>query len=385
MNKHRDNKSEWCPSPKFTTLGNGGRANFTSTATSTRSTHQTILKLAVGAAPFCKIATQRPTDRNLILSLHLLPAVVPFKFSCTMKNRQPILCTQRNSFLFSLSLFAPLAFLFFMNEQFLPHTTPRIRFPFLLLLEHSSSPPTLAGSGNNFWNFFDVRWHFYVNHVFVFLPVLSVSFTSFYFDPRPVQCIHRWNFVCVNARCECSTFCLSCPVGVRHSAWISSVLPWTQLGFLPPHVLIRYFLLSSVLIFFLPLSLSLPATPHRSCPVSSMFFICHCIGKHHACVPLLCWFASFLPFSFFLLKFLIIEMGRKYVYNALVIQLNLVVAAAKLVGCVSKDCHCRLRRRALTIHTRIVSRTKRRVALHLLKPTGCIYVSVFSGSDWRID
>ena len=74
-------------------------------------------------------------------------------------------------------------------------------------------------------------------------------------------------------------------------------------------------------------------------------------------------------------------MGRKYVYNALVIQLNLVVAAAKLVGCVSKDCHCRLRRRALTIHTRIVSRTKRRVALHLLKPTGCIYVSVFSGSD----
>ena len=217
MNKHRDNKSEWCPSPKFTTLGNGGRANFTSTATSTRSTHQTILKLAVGAAPFCKIATQRPTDRNLILSLHLLPAVVPFKFSCTMKNRQPILCTQRNSFLFSLSLFAPLAFLFYMNEQFLPHTTPRIRFPFLLLLEHSSSPPTLAGSGNNFWNFFDVRWHFYVNHVFVFLPVLSVSFTSFYFDPRPVQCIHRWNFVCVNARCECSTFCLSCPVGVRHS------------------------------------------------------------------------------------------------------------------------------------------------------------------------
>ena len=124
MNKHRDNKSEWCPSPKFTTLGNDGRANFTSTATSTRSTHQTILKLAVGAAPFCKIATQRPTDRNLILSLHLLPAVVPFKFSCTMKNRQPILCTQRNSFLFSLSLFAPLAFLFLWMNNF-SHTQPQ--------------------------------------------------------------------------------------------------------------------------------------------------------------------------------------------------------------------------------------------------------------------
>ena len=124
MNKHRDNKSEWCPSPKFTTLGNDGRANFTSTATSTRSTHQTILKLAVGAAPFCKIATQRPTDRNLILSLHLLPAVVPFKFSCTMKNRQPILCTQRNSFLVSLSLFAPLAFLFLWMNNF-SHTQPQ--------------------------------------------------------------------------------------------------------------------------------------------------------------------------------------------------------------------------------------------------------------------
>ena len=156
-------------------------------------------------------------------------------------------------------------------------------------------------------------------------------------------------------------------------------------GFSPPACPNSIFSVEFGVDFFFYLSLSLPATPHRSCPVSSMFFICHCIGKHHACVPLLCWFASFLPFSFFLLKFLIIEMGRKYVYNALVIQLNLVVAAAKLVGCVSKDCHCRLRRRALTIHTRIVSRTKRRVALHLLKPTGCIYVSVFSGSDWRID
>ena len=43
-----------------------------------------------------------------------------------------------------------------------------------------------------------------------------------------------------------------------HFAWISSVLLWTQLDFLPPHVLIRYFLLSSVLIFF-STSLSLSA------------------------------------------------------------------------------------------------------------------------------
>ena len=180
-------------------------------------------------------------------------------------------------------------------------------------------------------------------------------------------------------------FCLSCPVGVRHSAWISSVLLWTQLGFLPPHVLIRYFLLSSVLIFFSnSLSLSAGHTSSVLPRLVDVLYLSLYRQTPRVCSSLVLIRIIFTVFLF-LLKFLIIEMGRKYVYNALVIQLNLVVAAAKLVGCVSKDCHCRLRRRALTIHTRIVSRTKRRVALHLLKPTGCIYVSVFSGSDWRID
>lgn len=50
---NRDNKSEWCPSRRFTTHGKGERVNFTSTATSTKCTHPTTLKLAVGDAPFC--------------------------------------------------------------------------------------------------------------------------------------------------------------------------------------------------------------------------------------------------------------------------------------------------------------------------------------------
>jgi hypothetical protein len=60
----RDNKSEWCPSLKFTTLGKGERVNFSFTATSTKSTHPTILKLAVGAAPFCNSLYTTKDEEN---------------------------------------------------------------------------------------------------------------------------------------------------------------------------------------------------------------------------------------------------------------------------------------------------------------------------------
>jgi hypothetical protein len=67
----RDNKSEWCPSLRFTTLGKDGRVNSSSTATSTKSTRPTTPKLAAGAAPFCN-DTRNETHKQISLFSFLL-------------------------------------------------------------------------------------------------------------------------------------------------------------------------------------------------------------------------------------------------------------------------------------------------------------------------